>query len=362
MTYPAVPGASVALTLGSCLNCGEVGPTTTSVPAHPIFAGPVATTSSLTGAPLSFGFLTGTGFTSLLDNELGQSVLAERMSRLGGALYGSLVPHTFHTPRTAALALRANIASYGARRARRVADAYYLRSNVGLPWGFAGANEGAMDAAFGAGWIDERYETVSAGALFTTPRFIFMEGGDTNADELEAFLDTNRAAIDAFLAAGGVIFFNAAALEGDGMAYPAGAGATVALNYELGPCGSGASATPVPQHAIFTGPFPTVTNVGSSVTSYFSHGFVTGSAVTSLIDDPCGRSVLAERAVGSGLALYGAMTITPLHDQPGSAENLRANILAYGARRVAYLPEPAFALSLALGAALLLLFRSQQIP
>jgi hypothetical protein len=352
IAYPGGTGASVALTLGSCLNCGDVGPTTTAVPGHAIFAGPFTTQTSFTGDALSFGILTGTGFTSLLDNERGESVLAERSVQLGRALYGSLTPHTFHTPRIAARALRANIATYGTRAVHRVADSYYLRSSVGLPWGFSGSNEEAMDAVFGASWVDERYETVNVGTLFSTPRFIFMEGGDTNADELEAFLAANLAAINTFLASGGVIFFNAAALEGDGMAYPDGIGASIALNFEVSSCGNGPTTTPVPGHAIFAGPFPTAPGVGAGFTS-FSHGFVTGSGIASVIDDGCGRSVLAERTLGPGRALYGAMTIAHFHDQHPEAENLRRNLLAYGASQVSHLPEPTSPLALALGVALL---------
>ena len=70
------------------------------------------------------------------------------------------------------------------------ADSVYLRSSAGQPWGVA-TNEAAMNTAFGTGnWQDLRYETTTAASLFsTTNRFIFMEGGDFTANEMEAFLN-----------------------------------------------------------------------------------------------------------------------------------------------------------------------------
>jgi hypothetical protein len=211
----------------------------------------------------------------------------------------------------------------------------YLRSAVGQPWS-ASTNEAAMDAAFGAGnWLDERYETVDTNALFSTPRFVYMEGGDTNADELESFLGANLQQIRNFIAFGGVVFFNAAPNEGDGMGYPdASGGQSVALNYpdfSVDPVG-----TAIASHAIFNGPFPTTTSFTGDA---FAHGSVTGPGLTSLLDDAGARIVLAEGAIGHGRALYGGMTPTLFHGPQPDADNLRANILAYGESQV-FVPEP----------------------
>ena len=85
-----------------------------------------------------------------------------------------------------------------------------------------------MDAAFGVGgWVDARYETVDPVVLFAAESFIFMEGSDDNADEMEAFVDAHLNEINDFLNAGGAIFFNAAPNEGDGMALPDGVGQSV---------------------------------------------------------------------------------------------------------------------------------------
>jgi hypothetical protein len=221
---------------------------------------------------------------------------------------------------------------------------YYLRSTVGPPWGVL-TNELAMDAVFGAGnWVDERYETVDTTALFAERRVIFMEGGFNNADEMEAFLDANAFQIANFMSLGGVALFNSAPLEGNGMGYPdAAGGQSIALNFpdfSFNPI-----AAPDPGHPIFNGPFPTTT---SFTGVDFAHGSVTGAGLTSLLDDPIARSVLAERPIGDGLALYGAMTTTNFHLPQPDADNLRANILAY-AESAVYLPEPSAASGLLAG-------------
>lgn len=222
---------------------------------------------------------------------------------------------------------------------------YYLRSTVGAPWG-SSSNEAAMDAVFGAGnWVDARYETVDVATLFARPRFIFMEGSDSNADELEAFLTAHLAGINAFLAAGGVVFFNAAPNEGDGMGFPDGVGASIALNYpnlDYGP-----TTTSVPGHPIFAGPFPTGT---SFTANSVSHAFVTGAGLTPLLNDSVGRMVLAEMSIHAGRALYGGMTLSAFHSPQPAADNFRRNILAYGSSEVRYLPEPASGVSLGAGA------------
>ena len=90
-----------------------------------------------------------------------------------------------------------------------------------------------MDDAFGVGgWVDERYETVDSALLFAASGFIFMEGSELNADEMEAFIASHLSEINAYLNAGGVIFFNSAPNEGDGMGLPDGVGQAILLDLE----------------------------------------------------------------------------------------------------------------------------------
>lgn len=222
--------------------------------------------------------------------------------------------------------------------------AFYLRSTVGSPWGTS-SNEFAMDAAFGAGgWVDERYETVDSALLFAAESFIFMEGSADNADEMEAFLNGHLSEINAFINAGGAIFFNAAPNEGDGMALPDGVGQSISLNY---PVFSSDASTAVPAHPIFNGPSPTST---SFTGDFVSHATISGVGLTSLLDGSQG-TVLAERFIGSGIALYGGMSATDFYTPALDAANLRANIIAY-ADAVAT-PEPSYAASLIAGLAAL---------
>ena len=93
----------------------------------------------------------------------------------------------------------------------------YLRSNTQIPWSDT-ANEDVMDEVFGAGnWDDLRFETVNLTTLLAEKSFIFMEGGENTADEMETFLDTNITAIENWVNGGGALFLNSAPTEGDGM-------------------------------------------------------------------------------------------------------------------------------------------------
>lgn len=201
----------------------------------------------------------------------------------------------------------------------------YLRSSLGAPWG-QNTNETAMNTVFGSGaWQDLRYETVNTATLFTTSNnFIFMEGGDSTADELEGFLTSNTTAINNWVTAGGRLFINAAPNEGNGMDYGFG----VTLNYpDFGGAESAVAVNPL--HPIINGPFgPTGTSWQGG---YFSHASLTGLGILSLINDGTGDSVLAELRPGAGLTLFGGMTTTNFHIPQPEATHLRENILAYAA-------------------------------
>jgi hypothetical protein len=82
--------------------------------------------------------------------------------------------------------------------------AAYIRG-ASQPWGES-TNEAAMDLAFGAGnWSNL---TMAGGvAPFLSGsgyQFIFLEGGDETAVELNNYLTANRTQIEAFVSAGGV--------------------------------------------------------------------------------------------------------------------------------------------------------------
>ena len=221
-----------------------------------------------------------------------------------------------------------------------IAAPYYLRSDVDMPWGVA-TNEAAMNSVFGAGnWVDGRYETVNAATLFTAANsFIFMEGGDSSADALEAFLAANSSAVSSWVNAGGRLFVNAAPNMGDGMSFGFG----VSLSY---PDFNGADIAVAvdPLHPIFSGVATAYT--GTS----FSHAIVSGAGLSSLIDNGAGNSVLSEMLIGNGIGLFGGMTTDNFHSPQTDAHQLRINILSYAANTpLNNVPEPASATLLGLG-------------
>lgn len=228
---------------------------------------------------------------------------------------------------------------------------YYLRSDIGAPWSQA-TNEAAMDTVFGAGsWVDGRYETVNTATLFTAANnFIFMEGGDSNADALEAFLGANSSAVSSWVNAGGRLFVNAAPNTGDGMSFGFG----VSLKYQDFN-GSEVAVAVNPLHPIFNGVATAYT--GNS----FSHASVSGAGLTSLIDNGAGNSVLSEMLIGNGLGLFGGMTTDNFHSPQPDAHQLRINILSYAANTpLGNVPEPASATLLGLGMVGLAAFRRRK--
>jgi len=206
--------------------------------------------------------------------------------------------------------------------------AWYIYSNTtgGEPW-FSTNNTTAMTTTFGAegvGWNRGFYETVSPAAIFGPDNcFVFLEGSDGHAIEMETFLTANMATIEAWVSSGGKLLLNAAPNEGDGMSFGFG-GTNLVYSYFT----STADAT-VPGHAIFNGPnLPCGTTfTGTS----FGHARITGTGLTNLMHDQAAPSniVLAEKSWGAGTVMFGGMTTSNWHNPDPNADNLRANIFDY---------------------------------
>lgn len=184
-----------------------------------------------------------------------------------------------------------------------------------------------MEAAFGPGnWHDLR---MSAGA---TPfladshyNFIFLEGGDSTANELNAFLAANRAAVEAFVNRGGKLLLNSAPNEGGDIDF--GFGGVTLSNNSYSPDVSAADIT----HPVFAG-LPT-----SFSGTYFGHAIV--GPTSSIIVAPVG-TVLGEKRSGNGCVLFGGMTTTNFHSPQPAAFNLRVSILNYTANGCPGLQAP----------------------
>jgi hypothetical protein len=202
-------------------------------------------------------------------------------------------------------------------------SAAYIRSTVGSPWDTTN-NETAMNRVFGSGnWKDLRFETVEVTNLLSTNRtFIFMEGSQFNATEMEAFLTNHIGAIENWVSAGGRLFLNAAPSEDDGMSFGFG----VTLSYFDYTTSAAAVDT---NHPILRGPFRPVGTAWSG--DGVGHGSVSGSDLVGLITNTKnGLIVLGEKNVGLGHVFFGGMTPDSYQSPQVEAANLRANILAFG--------------------------------
>jgi len=199
----------------------------------------------------------------------------------------------------------------------------YVRSTIAAPWG-SNANEQAMDLAFGAGgWDDLRYETVNPALLFSdTYTFLYLEGSDSNALELEAFLAANQGQLEGWVAAGGGLFLNAAPNEGAAQNWGFGG---VALDY---PNLSANPGTPVDaMHAIWNGPNLPIALMWTG--GSYAHASVAGPGLIPHIEDNDGNVNLAELTGVGGRVMFGGLTTSNFWDPAPESLNLRANILVY---------------------------------
>ena len=198
--------------------------------------------------------------------------------------------------------------------------AAYVRSEAGgAPWSQT-TNEDAMDQAFGAGeWDDLRFETADLDSLFSLYTFLFLEGSDDGADDMESFIAANQTALEAFVQGGGRVLINSAPNEGNGMSF----GFDVDM-VDVSNIGSVVAANPA--HAIFV---DSTAFRGSS----FAHAIVVGTNLTPILlkAGTADTLVLATKTVGRGRALFGAMTTDNFHAPQPEAHDLRINILRYAA-------------------------------
>lgn len=198
---------------------------------------------------------------------------------------------------------------------------YYLSMSVNQPWGTA-TNINAMNQAFGVGtWTQAYYSSVNVTALLQpTVCFIFMEGGDSHANALNAFLIANLPAIQTWVSNGGRLLINAAPNQGTNINYGFGG---VLLTY---PNFSTPGTAVNPLHPIFVGP---ALPCGTAFTgTWWSHAIVSGGGITNVINGT-GGSTLGELNWGAGKVMFGGMTTPNWHSPALNAANLLSNILTY---------------------------------
>lgn len=225
--------------------------------------------------------------------------------------------------------------------------AAYIRG-ASQPWDES-TNEAAMEAVFGPGGWDDLRMANGPGPFSAGYTFIFLEGGDNTALELADFLDDNRAAIEAYVAAGGNLLLNSAPNEGenidfgfggvrmiysDGGFFPKSAGPGSSVSYAAKGGSPECQAVNVfPGHPVSEGPF---LPAGTAYTGNgFCHGYVLGPAnlvgIIFTTDPIPDEFTLAQMSFGSGCVLFGSMTTDNFHEPQPNAGNLRRNILGYTA-------------------------------
>lgn len=206
-------------------------------------------------------------------------------------------------------------------------DVAYIRGDS-PPWGES-TNEAAMDEIFGAGnWADLRMADgagpFQVGSGF---RFIFLEGSDGSANELNAYLQAHSAQIEGFVSGGGRLLLNAAPNEGGNINFGFGGAELIYEAFTLQVVAADAN------HPVFQGP---KTPVATAYTgNAFGHAILANGLTPIIIGAPgadeAGEIVLGEKGFGNGRVLMGGMTTNNFHSPSAEAANLRANIIFYAA-------------------------------
>ncbi|MGB0915366.1 MAG: hypothetical protein ACPGVI_04795, partial [Crocinitomicaceae bacterium] len=181
---------------------------------HPAFVGPnTPVAATMTGSSYSHAHITGSNFTSVVTNSVDATniVVCEKQWGAGRVMMGGMTTSNYHSPLLEANNFRANLLDYMGNNTNK----FYLRSNVGEPWG-SSSNTDAMNTAFVTGlWTLDLFESLDPSAVFSSKTsFVLMDGSDTGAQEMEAFLTANQAAIEAWVNNGGSLLINAAPNEG----------------------------------------------------------------------------------------------------------------------------------------------------
>lgn len=206
---------------------------------------------------------------------------------------------------------------------------YYLRGSSGEPFlktGFL-SNLDAMSAAYGPnGWTTGDFTQANPATVFSQLTcFVYLDGSDLGADELNTFLTRNSKIIEDWVCQGGHLFLNASPSTG-GNIYLGFDGTTLVypiLQYD---------AKANTSHVIFNTPNTTGTNWKAKQGSYFSSAAITGTGLVSLIKTNGDYTVLAEKKWGSGRVIFGGLSISDLHSPQPEGNFLRINIIDYLSR------------------------------
>ncbi|WP_070137927.1 T9SS type A sorting domain-containing protein [Crocinitomix algicola] len=290
---------------------------------HPAFLGPNTPTSSvMTGGSYAHATVTGTGYQNILtrSGDATKVVLCEKAWGFGRVMMGGMTTSNFHSPAIEATNWRINLIHYLGNHKNK----FYLRETAEEPWGSV-KNVEALDTAFGVGmWNLDYFETADAAGIFSSnTAFVFIDGSDGGALELNTFLTDNRETIESWVNAGGSLILNAAPNEGSDMDFGFDGSTLVYAD-----ASSSVDVVDV-AHPAFVGPStPTAaTMTGSS----YSHAHITGTGFSNILVNSSDATniVLCEKAFGNGHIMMGGMTTTNYHTPTLEATNFRSNLFVY---------------------------------
>lgn len=209
------------------------------------------------------------------------------------------------------------------------------------PWGQT-TNEGAMDAAFGAGnWT--KFNGFDASVLNPANSFIFFDGSDGNGIEFSNFLAANLTTLQNFVTAGGRILSNIATNVGPNT-----------LDLGFGYTSTYPNYTPSAQLTA-AGIAAGLGNGGAGTSwggNYFGHNINTGSG-TCYVEGNIGGGatgcVFAGGAQGAGAYFVGGQTTTNFHTAGGFELRVNELLLASRFQGNGAVPEPATWMMMLLG-------------
>lgn len=203
-------------------------------------------------------------------------------------------------------------------------DAAFVHAAIGVPYSHLNyTNE--LTTAFGSAnlWHEMTYEGVDAQKLFSDNyNYIYLEGSDHNADELETFFTTYQQLIENWVAAGNVLFLNAAPNEGDGLHVGFGGVQLVRGTYT----NAQALNTSLP---MFNGPR---TPIGTQFSGTYSLAAVVCPEemdTTRILVTDNGTDLLVQANWGNGTVLFGGMNLTGFHQPSVEAYNFKINLHYY---------------------------------
>jgi len=202
-------------------------------------------------------------------------------------------------------------------------DVAFVHAAIGVPYNHLNyVNE--MTAAIGQDWHELTYETVDPQKLFSDSyNYIYLEGSDNNANELETFLGTNQQLIEDWVAAGNALFLNAGPNEGDGMNVGFGGVQLVRGTYDT-------AFVKAPDMPVFTDYLATInTKFGGYPYSLAAVICPAGMDTTKILTSKNGTDLLVQATWGNGKILLGGMNLTGFHTPSSETYNFKINLHHY---------------------------------